>query len=603
MDIGVFEEALGALQHRGPDHRGTWEGDGVILGHTRLAVIDLEGGNQPLRTADNDLVLVANGEFYDHDRHLEALASRGHQLGSRSDSEVVLHFYREMGVGCLSLLRGEFAFCLWDAKRKRLFAARDRFGIKPLFYGRHEGRLYIASEAKALWAAGFPAAWDEEGVHQSLHLCRHQDRTLFRGVYQLPPGHFLVADDRGLEVTAYWDQSYPRRLSRVTPGEAVDEVSRLLHEAVRLRTRSDVPLACYLSGGVDSSSVLGLAQRYSRGQVTAFSVAFEDPQYDESSVAREMAGFAGADFHEVRVSGADLAEAFESTVIQGENVVYNGHAPARWLLSQALQERGFKVALGGEGADELFAGYHFSQRALTGSSQPWWRTLGRFLQPARRDLREVSWTLEVAVRGLGLPDDVVGFLSEKFLAARQMICPAFLARFQGRDVYREFLSQFPWLRLWGAQRVSQVLYVWMHSAFLNYVLAAERLDMAHAVELRLPFLDHRLFEYTKTLPARLLYYQNQNKYLLRQAVAPYVSPQVLRGDKQPFLAPPAQDTPLSGKLHELLRSPELRDIPFLEEAKVLDFFDSLKTEERSAYDPLLSYLASLVVLHSRYRLS
>lgn len=602
-----LERGLETLENRGPDHQAIWHQGKVGLAHARLSVIDLEGGSQPLHTSDGRLSLVANGEFYEHERHLQLLRARGHDVQTRSDSEIVLHFYREMGVRCLRLLRGEFAFCLWEADKRRLFAARDRFGIKPLFYSEYQGRLYLGSEAKALWAAGVPAKWDHQGVFQSLHLCRHQDTTLFSGIKQLPPGHYLLADERGVVVKRYWDQNYTRGTLDLHPFEAVGEIERRVAESVRIRTRSDVKLACYLSGGVDSSSVLALAQKYSPTPVAAFCVAFEHRDYDESRVAREMAESVSAEFFEVRVSAQDMADAFVPTVLAGENLVYNGHAPARWLLSRALNREGYKVALGGEGADEVFAGYHFSQRALTSRSSPF-ALLKKLFRPSTesdRLLGEVSVSLKWAVRLLGLPKDVVDYLSEKFLSARGLIAPAFLKQFQEIDPYREFLSQFQWGKLWRAEPVKQVLYVWMHSAFLNYVLAAERLDMSHAVELRLPFLDHHLFEFAKDFPASLLFHEGQNKYLLRQAVAPYVTKAVLNGAKKPFLAPPSTETPFHKTLKDLATAPELESVPFLERSRVLNFVDALEKmppQQSSAYDPLLSYLASIVVLQSNFRL-
>ena len=197
-----LRDGMTALAHRGPDQQGHWLSPcgQVGLAQTRLAIIDLEAGRQPLLTSDGQLALVANGELYDHDRLLEMLQARGHRLGSRSDSEVALHLYREMEEGMLSVLRGEFAIILWDARRQRLLAARDRFGIKPLFYAQHQGRLMLASEAKALWAAGLPRGWDPDGVLAAMHMVLPADRTLFAGIRQVPPGTLLLADSNGLTV-------------------------------------------------------------------------------------------------------------------------------------------------------------------------------------------------------------------------------------------------------------------------------------------------------------------------------------------------------------------------------------------------------------------
>lgn len=616
----VLGAALDRLAHRGPDGAGSWRSpDGrVALGHRRLSIIDLDTGAQPLGSEDQGLQLIANGEFYESDRLREALLTRGHRLRSRSDSEVLLHLYQELGDDALRLLRGEFAFVLWDQPRRRLLAARDRFGVKPLFYAQHGDRLLLASEAKALFAAGVPAAWDEEGAFQSLHFCLAQDRTLFRGVRQIPPGHALIYADGQLQVRSYWDVDYPPRRQRPpapSEPECVHTLGRLIEDAVRVRLRADVPVTCYLSGGVDSSSVLGLAQRLSGGQVSAFTVAFEHPAYDESLLAAETARHAGAALHVVRVTSQDFADVFEEAVALGESVAYNGHGPARYLLSRAVQRAGYKVALGGEGADELFAGYQFVERALAASGaarvSPA-RLVGRLLGPRSADeraLAEISPLLATLVRALGFHAGLLSYLVEKAQVLRGIFAPAFLARHRGRDPYREALARFPWPRLLQLEPFQILLYLWMKSHFANYVLAAERLDMAHAVELRLPYLDHLLFEYTRGLPKELLFAGEQNKHLLRRTVAPYVSEGVRRGPKRPFLAPPSAASRQSAcfvLVQDLLRSAAFRALPFFDAPAVLRLLDragALPDEQRAALDPLFYFLASLTVLGDRYRLS
>ncbi|MBS2035620.1 asparagine synthase (glutamine-hydrolyzing) [bacterium] len=572
----AVERALGAMSSRGPDGQGIWAPlDGpCALGHRRLAVIDLEGGRQPLHSGR--LWLVANGEFYDYERTLDWLRGRGHRPATGSDSEVVLLLYQEMGLECLSWLRGEFAFALWDGAAERLLLVRDRFGIKPLFYARQNRRLWAASEIKGLFAAGWDCAWDEEGVNQSLHQCLHQDRTMFRGVRQLPAGHYLLADRRGVQIVRYWDQRYPRPRTISQP-QALEEISRPWHEAVRLRTRADVPLACYLSGGVDSSAVLSLAQQYATQPLHAFTLAFDQEGFDESSLARGLCDRVGAVFHQVSASREDLSQAFEATVIAAEAPIYNGHAPARWLLSQAVHRAGFKVVLGGEGADELFAGYRFAAR--TGSSGGWWALLRRLLSPGSAELREISPTLAVLLKALPLPAPMFEYLFE------QIRCLRSLAKVSGRDPYRDFLVQVLSPGLFGREPVKVLLYVWMKSLFVNYILAAERLDMAHGVELRLPFLDHVLFEAVKGLSSQVL---GPDKQLLRQLAAARLTSEVLATPKRPFISPPLGD-----RLRPWLQAPEVAEIPFLHTKRVRHL--------GAVSDGLLFYLASLVVLQRHYR--
>lgn len=622
----LLERAVTQLAPRGPDDQHTWiSPDGKIgLGHARLSLVDAATGAQPIGNETGDLRIIVNGEFYDYERITRELKMRGHVFRTRSDSEIALHLFEESGARCLESLRGEFAFVIWDEQNKSLFAARDRFGIKPLFYAEHEGCVYLASEVKALFAAGLPAAWNYESVFQNLYFSVDQDRSLFREVRQVPPGHYLVAKDGGVAVKRYWDVDYPRadapashQLEHDSGEECIAEVRRLLVEAVSLRMRADVAVGSYLSGGVDSSSVLGIAAAHAEAKPTAFTIAFDHPDFDESASARLTAEFVGAPFHPVRVTAADFAEVFEESVWKGEMIHYNAHGAARFLLSRAVRQAGFKAVLAGEGADELFAGYDFSSQALlapngAGSLMKWARILSRFLRPKNLSERRIAavspWLARVS-QGLAFPPHLLEYIAGKFDFLQSIISDDFAAKFRRRDPYREFFRQFDLKgTLYGREPVKQILYLWMKSLFVNYVLAAERLDMAHAVEVRLPFLDHRLFDFASSLPASFLARDGQLKYVLREAVKPYVRDEVYRGVKQPFLAPPtfmAAGNPMYDLLQDTLRSDDFRSVPFFDRAAIVRFLDrlpSMEETERSATDPILFMLASLGILHAHYRL-
>ncbi|MSQ04248.1 MAG: asparagine synthase (glutamine-hydrolyzing) [Myxococcales bacterium] len=630
VDRLALDRGLDAIAHRGPDGRGTWLAtDGAAaLGHTRLAIIDLEGGAQPLFDEGRRRVLVANGEIYDHDRLLDALGARGHALGTRSDSETILHLFEEHGPEALPLLRGELAFVLWDTETRTLTAVRDRFGIKPLFYAVHAGVLRLASEVKALFAAGHPARWSDEGVFQALHLSGHADRTLYDGVFQVPPGHRLTWHAGEITLSRYWDADFARSpiTCGLTEAELIHETGRRLEEAIRLRLRADVPVACYLSGGIDSSSVLGFANLRLLGgaarKVAAFTVCFEHPEFDEDDVAAEMAAYAGADYHPVRVTNRDFADVFEDAVAAGEGFQYNGHAPARFLLSRAVSAAGFKVAMGGEGADEVFLGYHFAERAVARSlddhtpgpldPRTLWRLANRLraTSPAQRDLAGISPLLALVTRIVGFPDDLLAGLVAQATRLRSLVAPEFLQRFHGRDAHRELLQRFEWRdQILGREPARQLVYLWLRSIFPNYVLAGERLDMAHGVELRLPFLDHHLFEFAARLPAKRLHRGGRNKYLLRQTAQPYVTERVAAGAKRPFFAPPSSlypGNPLTALILDHLHSDGFAGIPFFDAGAVRRLVDStrrLPDAERAAYDPLFYLLGSAAVLHRRFGLA
>lgn len=615
----ALERSTDTLRHRGPDGRGTWSdlAAGIGLGHTRLSVIGLENGAQPIASEDGRLHLAANGEFYDFESLRTDLEKRGHVFSTGTDSEIAIHLYEEQGRSCIDHLRGEFAFVLWDANLRTLWAVRDRFGIKPLYYAEEGGVLYLASEVKALLEAGVTAAWDEETVYQQMFACFDPTRTLFKNVRQVPPGHGLVASEDALRIERYWDVEYPSGV----PGTdwdstgCADRVRELLEESVNLRMRSDVPVGCLLSGGTDSSALLGMAARHSTAP-KAFTIAFDDDAYDETTVARRTARHLGAEFEAVPVSPSDCADHFADAVWHAETIQANAHGVARFLLSRAVRRAGYKTVLAGEGADELFAGYAFCRSALT---RPSGRSLMNLLRTGRSLIgrhnaaestvaRVSPWLVRVA-RILGLADEVMEALAGKLHTLQRLQTAGFAERFAGRDPYRVFFDQFDYrTQLSGREPVKKILYMWLKSLFAGYNLAAERVDMAHGVEVRLPYLDHRLFDYGSGIPSSLLFRDGRDKYPLREAARPYLTAEVYEVPKKPFLAPPATHRP-GNRLYEMcrdtLRGPGMRDLPFFDTRRVAELLDRLpgmEDGERITLDPLILALTSLCVLQERYRL-
>ncbi len=405
----VLQRATASLHHRGPDGQRQWisPNQRVGLGHARLSIIDLSTGDQPIASEDERTHLIVNGEFYDYERIQRELESRGHSLRTRSDSEIALHLYEELGPHCLHQLRGEFAFVLWDESHRRLFAARDRFGIKPLFYAWHNDALYLASEVKALFAAGVPARWDEESVFHSIVGGGHQMRTLYDGIHQVPPGHYLIATERHTQINRYWDFNYPTAsgtMPRRSDAEYAAEFRHIFEEAVRIRLRADVPVGVYLSGGLDSCAVLGLAARHHPEPIRAFTLTFESADYDEGPIAREMAALAQAEFNAIPIKQRDLADNFSDAIHQAESLCVNAHGVAKFLLSRAVHDAGYKVVITGEGSDEVLGGYpHFRRDMLL---------YNREGQDPGEIERLLKWLDEqnTVSRGLLLPDGEIGNL-------------------------------------------------------------------------------------------------------------------------------------------------------------------------------------------------
>jgi len=457
MSEAVLQRATQSLDHRGPDGRRHWmsRDSRVALGHSRLSIIDLTTGEQPIASEDGRTRIVVNGEFYGYEAIQRELESSGHRLRTRSDSEIALHLYEDLGTQCLHRLRGEFAFVLWDDTNRTIFAARDRFGIKPLFYAFHKETLYLASEVKALFAAGVPAGWDAESVYHSVEFGGHQVRTLFDGIFQVPPGHYLIATDKHIQLHQYWDFHYPKangQVPQLSDADYAAEFREALEEAVRIRLRADVPVGCYLSGGLDSCSVLGLAAKHHPGSIRAFTLTFDQAEYDEGDIAREMAAHSGAEFFPIPIQQDDLADHFADAIAQSETLCFNAHGVAKYLLSRAVRDAGYKVVLTGEGSDEILGGYpHFRRDMLLYNAQ------GQDPDVVAALLKELNNSNPVS-RGLLLPDgesgplervrSLLGFVPswiEAFSARaskmRAVLSHNFLKRFGHREGFQPFLSE------------------------------------------------------------------------------------------------------------------------------------------------------------------
>ncbi|KAJ7162393.1 nucleophile aminohydrolase, partial [Mycena filopes] len=357
------------IKHRGPDSRGTYISPDVQvgLGHVRLSIIDLATGQQPMSDEEELIHCVVSGELYDHERIRSELQAQGHSFKTKSDSELVVQLYKRDGINLLFHLRGEFAFVLYDAKSRLLLVARDRFGIKPLYYTVSNGRILFASEMKAFMGLGWKPKWDVESIAQSGEFA--DDRTVFVGVKKLAPGNFAICRSSGyMKVQAYWDLKYPAATEQptATVETMIATVREHLLEAVRLRLRADVPLAIYLSGGLDSSAVAGIAthllrQNNPKAKVTTFTLAYPADQQgnDEGPIAARTAAHLGADVHMVNVDEGVLVSALEEAVWHAEQPGGTFQGAGKVLLSRAVREKGYKVVLSGEGSDEIFGGYSF----------------------------------------------------------------------------------------------------------------------------------------------------------------------------------------------------------------------------------------------------
>jgi asparagine synthase (glutamine-hydrolysing) len=624
----LIERATKSLYHRGPDGQRHWIGFGgrVALGHARLSIIDLTTGDQPIASEDGRTRIIVNGEFYGYESIQKELEQASHRLRTRSDSEIALHLYEDFGTQCLHRLRGEFALVLWDERNRTMFAARDRFGIKPLFYAFHNETLYLASEVKALFAAGVPRRWDSESVSQSVEFGGHPDRTLCEGVLQVPPGHYLIATEKHIELSRYWDFDYPRADRSGTHRSTADYVAEFrsaLEEAVRIRLHADVPVGCYLSGGLDSCAVLGLAAKHRSDPIRAFTLSFDRAEYDEEKEAREMAGKVGAEFFPIAIKQDDLADHFADAILQSETFCFNAHGVAKYLLSRAVRDAGYKVVLTGEGSDEILGGYaHFRRDMLLYNNE------GEDPSEVAKLLDDLE-RLNPVSRGLLLPDGeakpldnvkrVLGFVpswietfSARSAKMQELFAEEFWSTYSERSGYQALLSSIDVRgQLIGRDPVHQSLYLWSKTLLPGYILTmlGDRMEMAHSVEGRVPFLDHHLVELVRSQPVTQKIHGMTEKYVLREAVRDVITDTVYRRQKHPFLSPPATLHPkqkLGALVQDTLRSPVLATLPFFNQKKVLGVLDRLNTMDegsRVANDQVLMTIVSACVLQERFRLA
>jgi asparagine synthase (glutamine-hydrolysing) len=619
----ALHRATRKLHHRGPDAQRVWVDPRCRagLGHARLSIIDLMTGDQPIASENDQLHLVANGEFYDFERIRAELERQGHAFHTRSDSEIALHLFEEQGARSVHSLRGEFAYAIWDQRDGVLFAARDRFGIKPLYYTVHNGTFYLASEVKAFAEFGVPLRWDRDTLYD-IHFVKHSpDRSLFEGIYQVPPGSYLVTDGDNVRVTQYWDWNYPLKQDTVVPADPREHIERFQHEfeeAVRLRMRADVPVACYLSGGIDSCSVLGFASRLASQPVRAYTLSFDHADYDEGAIAEAQARLSGAEFCRIDIRSEHMADHFADAVYHAERPFANSHVVAKYLLSRAVRDSGIKVVLTGEGSDEILAGYpHFRRDAVMyGSDELDAATKMQLLSQLEASNRvsagilmpQPGTRIESVRQALGYVPSQLETWAQIGASLLTVVSDDFTTAYAGRDTYRLLMDCLDVERqMAGRDVVNQSLYMWAKTMLPNYILSnlGDRMEMAHSVEGRLPFLDHHVVEAVAQMPVAMKINGMTEKWVLREAARPVITDTVYRRQKHPFMSPPStvqQGGKLFAMLQDTLRSGLLDGPGIYDRRKVtgmLDALPSMDAASRTRMDSMLMWMTSICLLHER----
>jgi asparagine synthase (glutamine-hydrolysing) len=543
-DEAVVRRMTATLAHRGPDDDGYHTEPGVALGFRRLSIVDLAGGHQPLTNEDGSLILVFNGEIYNHLDLRAELEPAGHRYTTRSDAEAVLHAYEAWGVDCLERLQGMFAFTLYDRNRGRLFAARDRIGIKPLYYADLGGTLVFGSEIKALLAhPGVPREADPEAAALFLtYRYLPSPHTLFRGIAKLPPGHRMIADPGGVRVEPWWDVSLDRRFEG-TFEEGCAALEAAVTRGVRERLMSDVPLGALLSGGLDSSIVVALMAELHDGPVRTFSIGSNKTETgtDELPYARRVAETFGTRHRELVMNEGDLPELLVPLIWHMDEPLVEPAALPTYMISRLARET-VTVALTGEGGDELFAGYPKYARdhlARTYTRLPRLlresilrRGLDAYPRPVRR--------LRVLERSLSIPDPAARYASwfAGFAGPgrRSVLHPDLRRRLADPDARGPVSG---WLdRVNGADDLTRMLYTDVKTYLAdNLLMKMDRMSMATSVEARVPLLDHRVVELAFSFPSSWKLHGGSAKWILKKSLGGRLPAEILERPKAGFPLP------------------------------------------------------------------
>jgi asparagine synthase (glutamine-hydrolysing) len=551
-DLDALEQMLAALRHRGPDDSGIYAQGPIGLAHARLSIIDLAGGHQPMQYHDPALAITFNGEIFNYREQREVLRRRGHKFSTHSDTEVILHLYAEYGEQCVRHLNGEWAFAIWDKRRRKLFAARDRFGIRPFFYSVTGDAFVFASELKSI--CRYP------GVDRDLDLISLDQiftfwvtlppRTMLKNICELPPAHTLSVCDRRVQVKPYWRMQYvpvPAAIDRER--ERADQLRELLLDSTRLRLRSDVPVAAYLSGGLDSTIVTALAQHLTEHKLKTFSVTFGEPQFDESRYQREAAQFLGTDHGELHCSYADIAKVFPKVIWHAEKPILRTAPAPLYMLSKQVRDCGYKVIVTGEGADEILGGYDIYKETKIRrfwSMQPNSRYRARLLRrlypylPGLQRQPDAYLRRFFQVNGRGDSDPFFSHQPRWQLTSmlKTFFTPEVAEALRDHDPYQDMLESVPAdYHTWDS--FSRAQYLESVHLLPGYILSSQsdRVAMAHSVEARHPFLDARIAEFAAALPPQMKMKALCEKYLLKKACAHLIPPVVAQRSKQPFRAP------------------------------------------------------------------
>ncbi|MCM5681381.1 asparagine synthase (glutamine-hydrolyzing) [Schlegelella sp. S2-27] len=616
-----LEAMISRLHHRGPDGRGVLAEGPVGLAHARLGIIDLEGGAQPIHNEDRSVWVVFNGEIFNYLELRRDLEAQGHRFYTQSDTEVLVHLYEQHGEDFVVHLNGQFAIALWDGRAQQLVLARDRTGIRPLFYTNAGGRLLFASEVKALFAcAEVPRRLDLDALGQTFtYWAPLAPRTAFEGVLSLPPGHVMTVSRARKTLRRYWDWQFPAAPvpPPVSEQACAEELRELLIDAVRLQLRADVPVGAYLSGGLDSSVITSLIHHHTDTPLRSFSVTFEDDEFDESRHQQALAAWLGTRHTAVQCRRSDIAAAFARVVRHAETPVLRTAPAPLMLLADQVRQAGYKVVLTGEGADEVFGGYDLFKEAkvrrfMARQPDSAWRA--RILDRLYPYLRHSPATGRAfAQRFFGEGREHLG---RPFFAhlprwtttrrAWQFFSADVLQRLSTSDPLQAVEATLPaGIGRW--EPLAQDQYLEAHTLLSGYLLSSQgdRMAMAASIEARFPFLDHRVIEFANRLPAGYKLRGLVEKHILKQSITGLLPESIRRRTKQPYRAPDSQSFFVDGRpvdyVEDLLSPSRIAEGGYFDARAVGKLFEKCRSGRAIGFGDNMAFvgIVSTMLLHEQ----
>ncbi|PKO13703.1 MAG: asparagine synthase (glutamine-hydrolyzing) [Chloroflexi bacterium HGW-Chloroflexi-10] len=551
------------LQHRGPDQHGYYRDPSCAMVSTRLSILDIAGGQQPIPNEDESLWIVYNGEVF-NDLPLKAeMEHKGHVFRTQTDTEVILHLYESYGRDAISRLNGQFAIAIWDKNTRSLFLARDRVGIRPLFYTEFEGQLLFASEIKAFFAVpGWSPSIDHDALSQIFtYWAPLSPKTTYKNVFELPPGNTMLVKNGNIKIEPYWQLDFSSVDYSISETDALEKFEHLLIEAAQDRLRADVPVGAYLSGGLDSSTITAVIQNFSEAPLETFSIGFSTPQYDERQFQQQMASVLRVNHHSITCTPREIGEVFPDVTWHTETPVLRTSPAPMYLLSQLVHANHYKVVLTGEGADEILGGYDifkedYIRRFVARDPQSLLRPkLFQALYPEIPQLTQNNAFLQ-AFFGRDILETSAPFYAHHLRWSNTARTQRFFKE-PGTIEQNPFSYpvQLPENFLsWNS--LSQAQYIEIATFMSPYLLSAQgdRMGMANAVEGRYPFLDYRLIEFANTLPPGMKLRGLQEKWLLRKFARKLLPKEIWHRRKRPYRAP----------IHHSF-FPESKGLPYVEE--------------------------------------